>query len=238
MWILSLFLVAFFGIAAFAGQQPWFRLNKLTPARVLNTALIVLVGFTSLMIAYVMDLFPQDVAAPFMMIIYSLVAGFFIGYAYRLLRYRADGGSVLYQHRSFWIDYAPALFAILLIIYGLYRTALLTDLPVTGIRVTSGISLISIGLFGWTLKVVPEFRSKGIIFLDHLIPWKHVIAWGWESEDVIMVEYIELIGNKEKRIKQFVTAIPEDERKEIETVLKSKMDEYSEERNKVLMPKE
>ncbi len=238
MWILIFILFFVFSIAGYFGSQPYFRLEHLTPKRVINTALIVMVVFTIMMIAYVTGGFPQSVAAPFMMGVYTLIAGFFIGYAYRQLKIRSEGGDILYQHRTFWVDFAPHIFAIILILYGLYRTALLTDLPITGIRLTSGFSLISFGLFGWTLKLVPEFRSKGVMLLDQLIEWKTVIAWGWHSEDVIMIEYIDPTKEKGNRIKQFVTSIPEGDRKEIEVVLKSKMDEYADARKKVLMPEE
>ncbi|TVQ06271.1 MAG: hypothetical protein EA359_01365 [Balneolaceae bacterium] len=234
MWILSLFLLfaAIFG--AFAGFQNWFRFDQLTKTNVLNTSLFVLIIFTVLMIMYVLGYFPQAIAAPFMMTIYSVLAGFFTGYANSLLAYRRKAGSVLYQHRSFWIDHAPSLLAIVLILYGLYRTSILTEPPVTGIRVTSGISLMSFGYFAWTLKVVPEFRSKGILFLDRFIHWKEVIAWSWQSETSIGIEFLDRDKKNGERIKEFYTSIPEEEKKEIELVLKSKMEEYSEERKKIL----
>lgn len=238
MLILTIILIFVFAIAGYFGSQPYFRLEQLTPQRVINSALLVMVLFTILMIAYVLDVFPQSVAAPFMMGVYTFIAGFFIGYAYRQLKARSKGGDILYQHRTFWVDFAPHIFAILLILYGLYRTALLSDLPITGLRLTSGFSLIAFGLFGWTLKLVPEFRSKGVLFLDQFIKWKTVIAWGWHNEDVIMIEYIDPKKEKGNRIKQFVTSIPEDDRKEIEVVLKSKMDEYAEARKEIMMPED
>jgi len=238
MWILTFILLFIFAIAGYFGSQPHFRLEHLTPQRVINTALLVMVVFTIMMIGYVMGAFPQSVAAPFMMGVYTTIAGFFIGYAFRQLKIRSEGGDILYQHRTFWVDFAPYIFAIILILYGLYRTALLTDIPITGIRLTSGFSLIAFGLFGWTLKLVPEFRSKGVMLLDKLIEWKTVIAWGWHSENVIMIEYIDPKKEKGNRIKQFVTSIPEEDRKEIEVVLKSKMDEYADARKEVMMPED
>lgn len=234
MWILSLFLffIALFG--AYTGNQNWFRFDLLTKTNVLNTSLVVLVTFTILMIMYVMGFFPQTVAAPFMMAFYSFLAGFFAGYANRLLAYRRKAGSILYQYRSFWIDHAPNLLAIVLIVYGLYRTSILIELPTTGIRMTSGLSLMSFGFFTWTLKVVPEFRSKGILFLDRFIHWKEIIAYRWQSEMLIGIEFMACEKNNNKRIKEFFTSIPEDEKKEIEMVLKSKMDEYAEDRKKML----
>ena len=234
MWILTLIMAALFASSAYAGNRPWFTLDRLTRDNVLNASLGVLLLFTILMVAYITGFFPQSIAAPFMMGVYSLIAGFFAGYAFRMVRHRTKSGDILYQHRSFWIDHAPNLFAVMLIIYGIYRTAILTDLPVTGIRITSGISLICFGLFTWTLKAVPEFRSKGILLLDRFIPWKEVLSWSWYSENVVAIEYIAPKKHHDERIRQFATSVPEDERKEIEMVLSSKLEEFDEERKKVL----
>jgi hypothetical protein len=236
MWILTLFLCVVFLTGAYTGNRSWFTLDRLTRDNVLNGTLIVLMVFTLLMVAFILGFFPQSIAAPFMMVLYSVIAGFFAGYAIRLLKYRSRSGNILYQHRSFWVDHAPNLLAIVLILYGVYRTSILSDLPVTGIRLTSGISLISFGFFGWTLKVVPEFRSKGIMLIDRYIHWKEVISWNWQSESVVVIEYIVKGQENDERIKQFATSIPEDERKELEIVLNSKMDEFDEERRKILFP--
>ena len=234
MWYLSLFLIFIFIFGTYAGNQNWFRFDLLTRTNVLNGFLFIFFIFTVLMIMYVLGYFPQYIAAPFMMTIYTVLAGFFAGYANRLLSLRRKCGSVLYQYRSFWIDHAPNLLAIVLIIYGIYRTSVLSALPITGIRLTSGLSLMSFGFFAFTLKIVPEFRSTGILFLDRFIHWKEVIAWSWQSETLIGIEFIYSEKHKSDRIKEFYTYIPEDEKKEIEIVLKSKMDEYADERKKIL----
>jgi hypothetical protein len=236
MWILTFFLFVVFLAGAYSGNQPWFTLDRLTRDNVLNGALIILALFTILMIAFVLGFFPQSVAAPFMMVLYSVIAGFLIGYALRLFNHRSISGDILYQHRSFWVDHAPNFLAIILIVYGIYRTSILSEMPVTGIRLTSGISLICFGLFSWTLKVVPEFRSKGIMLLDRYIHWKNVISWKWQSESVVVIEYYVKEHKEDERLKQFATSIPEEERKELEVILKSKMEEFDEERRKVLFP--
>ncbi|WP_340103742.1 hypothetical protein [Rhodohalobacter sp. 8-1] len=235
MWIYIIFLSALFIGGLYTGERPFFQLRKLTTSMVLNISLVVLVFFTALMIAFIVGVFPQSIAAPMMAGLYILLAGFFAGYAFRLYKLRSDSGTILYQNRSFWIDHAPNLLAIGLIVYGIYRTSVLTDLPITGIRFSSGMSLISFGILGWTLKVVPEFRSSGILFLDQFIPWKKVLSWRWHTDDVVLVEYIQSEEKNEDRIKQFVTAIPPDEKKEIELVLKSKMDEFADQRSEELM---
>jgi hypothetical protein len=235
MWILSIFLGAVFIAGSLTGSSPNVILDKLSKERVLNGALAVLLFFTVLMIAYSLGYFPQSIAAPFMMTLYSFLAGFFAGYGWKQFRFRAESGTILYQYRSFWTDHAPNLLAAALIIYGFYRTSLLIDQPVTGIRLTSGLSLIFFGIFTWTLKPVPEFRSEGILFLDRFIEWKRVISWHWESESILAVEYLSRQKNSDYRIRQFVTSIPETERNELEAILRSKMDEFSEERNEIML---
>lgn len=235
MWILTLILIIVAIFGGYTGSQTWFTLDRLSRENVLNSALIVLVVFTILMIAYVLGFFPQSIAAPFMMAVYSIIAGFFMGYAIRLYKIRSKAGNILYQHRSFWIDHAPNLLAVLLVLYGIYRTGLLTDQLMTGIRITSGVSLISFGVFNWTLKAVPEFRSDGVILLDRLIRWKHVISWGWQNEGVLAIEYIITEKKETERIRQFFTSIPPEDRKELEIILKSKMDEFHDERKKILL---
>lgn len=233
-WLLNLFLLLFF-ISGFAvGKHPWFTLDRVDKYVILNSILLILMVFTSLMILFVLELFPQNIAAIFMMGIYTMIAGFFIGYSTRLWRLKIKGGKILYQHRSFWTDHAPNIFAILLILFGLYRSSLLTDQIVTGIRITSGISLMSFGVFSWFFKVVPEYRSKGILLLDRLIEWEKVLSWRWVSDAAISIEYIVIEDTQTQRIREFSTSIPLDEKKEIENLLKSKMDEYSEERKSLL----
>lgn len=234
MWIINLFLICSIILGTYLGFKPLFKLERLNKFVVLNSLLITLAVFTLLMILYVFGFFPQTVAAPFMMTIYSTLAGFFAGYAFRLIRMRKDSGQLLYQYRSFWIDHAPNLLAIVLILFGFYRTAILTDQAVTGIRITSGLSLIGFGLLIWTLKVVPEFRSDGIVLFDRFIAWDEMLAWRWVSEKVIGIEYMAESGKKDERIREFLTAIPEEEKKELERILSDKLDEYSESRNKKL----
>lgn len=238
MWILNLFLLFTAIAGGFMGAQPWFKFDRLNKTNVLNGTLITLLAFTLLMVLYVLGLFPQYIAAPFMMVLYSFLGGFFMGYAIRLYNIRQESGHVLYQYRTFWVDHAPNLLAIALILFGIYRTGILTDQFITGIRVTSGVSLICFGIFTWTLKAVPEFRSNGVILLDRHIIWEEVISWSWVSEEVLAIEYLIEENPYEERIKEFSTTIPQEDRKEIEVILKSKMDEYFEERKKRLLDEE
>ncbi|WP_069132688.1 hypothetical protein [Rhodohalobacter halophilus] len=232
MWILSIVLLLIFSGSAWLGSRRSFHLDQLTPPLVLNSLLSVLVFFTFLIIANSFGYFPQSVAAPFMMGLYIAIGGFFFGYAFRLYQHRSSSGLILYQNRSFWVDHAPNLLAVAIIIFGLYRTSILTDLSVTGIRITSGLSLVGFGLFTWTLKPVPEFRKEGVLILDRRIPWPDVVSWHWQSETILVIEFLAGHNKDDQRIKQFTTSIPEMERKEIETVLKSKMEEFADERRK------
>lgn len=238
MWIINLFLISSFIPGFYLGVKPYFMLERLNRFVVLNTLLIVFAVFTLLIILYTIGLFPQSVAAPFMMVVYSTLSGFFGGYGVRLIRMRKEGGQGLYQHRSFWIDHAPNLLSIVCILFGLYRTAILTDQVITGIRVTSGLSLIGFGFLVWTLKVVPEFRSEGILLLDRLIFWDEVLSWKWVGENVIAVEYLAEKSGEDGRIREFLTSIPADEKKELETIFSSKMDEFADRRKDKLFREE
>ncbi len=235
MWLLNLFLLFFLITGFTGGNHPWFTLDRLNKYILLNSILIVLLVFTCLMILYTMGLFPQNIAAAFMMGIYTLITGFFLGYTSRLWKLKKKGNRIIYQHRSFWIDHAPNILAIILILFGFYRTSLITDQVVTGIRLTSGISLMSFGVFTWFFKVVPEFRSRGILLLDRLIKWDNVISWNWNSDSALSIEYIVEDNLQNQRIREFTTSIPLDEKKEIEYLLESKIEEYSDERDKILL---
>ena len=238
MWILYLFLAVVAAAGFYAGREPYIQIEMLSGRKVLHAALSIILLFALLFTAYSIGWFPQEIAAPFMMILYSIAAGFFAGYALRLFTARSNAGSILYQNRSFLVDHAPNFFAIALILYGIYRSSVLTDLPITGIRITSGLSIITFGIFGLTLKVVPEFRTKGIMFLDRMIHWKQLLSWKWISEEVLSVDYFERTSKKEISIKSLVTSVPPEDRKQAEAILKMKLDQFAEERNKDLHPDE
>jgi len=234
MWILSLFLAAVFLGGIFTGNHSYFTIDKLSRQLVLNTGLIVLAVFAALLLLHNIGYFPQWLAAPIMMAIYSFAGGFLAGFSIRQYQKKKKAGEILYQHRSFWVDHAPSLLAIALILFGIYRTAILTDLSITGIRVTSGVSLICFGVFTWTIKAVPEFRKYGIILFDRLITWEDIISWHWHSEEIIAIEY--MIGNDvDEVIHEFLTSIPPEDKKEIERILAAKADDYYEVRKKRLL---
>src|SRR5699024_6373244 len=105
---------------------------------------------------------------------------------------------------SFWTDIAPNLIAIFLVAYGIYRTGVLTLGPFTGISITSGLSLVGFGFWGWTVHVVPEFRKEGLLMLDQFVPWKQVVAYKWKSEESLQIDYL----TRNKKLSEFVTYIP------------------------------
>lgn len=214
----------------YVGAKSGFRLDRLEKTNLLNLGLLVLMVFALLMVAWHSGYLSETVSVGFMMTVYSLFAGLFSGYGWRLSRLRKHSGYLLYVHRSFLIDHAPAFAAILLIIYGIYRTSLLGELPVTGIRLTSGLSIISAGLMGWMVKPVPEFKSVGILLIDHIVSWDRVIRWNWENEYVLSVDYLPEKINRESGVRRLLTSIPEDDRIEVESILKSRMEEFKDKR--------
>ena len=98
-------------------------------------------------------------------------------------------------------------------------------------------SLICFGLFIWTLKAVPEFRVRGIFFLDTLIPWEYVVSWNWYSETILHIDYMlkqKAKGEEELRITELSTYIPEEDKKNVERILQERTDDFSELRLKIL----
>jgi hypothetical protein len=163
--------------------------------------------------------------------LYVSAAGFFVGYGLKLYNIRKRSGEIEYIYRSFWTDVAPNLIAAFLVAYGIYRTGALTFGPFTGIGITSGLSLIGFGFWGWTVRVVPEFRQKGLLMLDEFVPWKEVMAYKWKSEDVLQIDYL----SYNKIISEFVTYIPPEDQLLIERILGKKINEYEEERKQTLL---
>lgn len=237
MWIIILLMLIVTFAGLYIGQSAGFRLQTLDKNTLLNASLITLALFTLLIILHNFGYFPQWIAAPFMMGVYSLAGGFFLGYAFRIYTLRVRSGKILFQYRSFWIDHAPNLLAVILILFGIYRTSILLETPVTGIRLTSGMSLICFGLSIWTLKAVPEFRVRGIFFLDTLIPWEYVVSWNWYSETILHIDYMlkqKAKGEEELRITELSTYIPEEDKKNVERILQERTDDFSELRLKIL----
>ncbi len=230
MVLLIALLIILLGAASWLGYRQMFRLELLNQNLVINGFLIAMGVLTLMTIAHWIGVFPQSVAARVTMGVYTFAAGFFFGYGVRLLNMRKEAGDIEYIYRSFWTDIAPNLIAIFLVAYGIYRTGVLTLGPFTGIGITSGLSLVGFGFWGWTVHVVPEFRKEGLLMLDQFVPWKQVLAYKWRSEESLQIDYL----TQNKKLSEFVTYIPPEDQLLLERILGGKISEYEEERKQAM----
>ncbi|MFH5831896.1 hypothetical protein ACG2F4_09005 [Halalkalibaculum sp. DA3122] len=230
MILLVTTLTAVLLISGWFGYRQYLRLEHLNQQNLSRAMLGAVLVFTLLFLAHWIGIFPESAASHITMALYTLATGFFIGNGTKLIVKKNRAGAIEYMQRSFWIDVAPNLIATLLVAYGIYRTGILTLGPFTGIGVTSGMSLIGFGFFGWTVRIVPEFRSKGILILDQFIEWKLVLAFEWFSEEVITIDYM----TEDGKICEFNTSIPPEDRILVERLLGRRIREHEEERKKVL----
>lgn len=230
MYILIGFLAVAFAISLWIGYKRLLRLQHLNQQRIINGFIGVMILLTLMTIGQGVELVSQEVAARFTMFLYTAVTGFFVGFAVKMVMLRQEVETVEYSYRSFWTDAAPNLIAVLVIVFGLHRTGLFTLGPYTGIGITSGLSLLGFGIFGLTVRIVPEFREKGILILDQFVPWKNVVAYEWESENVIQIDYY----TEEKKLTDFTTYIPPEDKLVMEQLLGKKLKEHEQERKKMM----
>lgn len=216
-------------IAMWIGYIRKIYLDQITSRNLSITLLATALLLLLLQILHQNGFFPEALAGGFMAAVYALFFGFFAGTAFQQYRQKTQSGEILYVNRSFLSDILTNIAAIILILFGIYRTSLLTpEIPFTPIRVTSGLSLISVGLYVFTLRPVPEFRRKGIILLDRIISWDDFIAYSWFSEKVIEIEY-----EREESIRTFKTMVPDDDQVMLEKLLSDKMKEKLEQKESV-----
>lgn len=230
MILLLVILTIVFGFSCWIGYRQYLRLEHLNRNNLINTLLVTMIILTLLTIAHWFGFFPQEIAARFTMGLYTAATGFFFGIGSKLMLMKSQAGGIEYMHRSFWIDIAPNLISSLLVAYGIYRTGILTMGPFTGIGITSGLSLIGFGFFGWTLRAVPEFRTNGILILDQFIEWKYVLSYEWFMEGAIRIDYL----TSKNKICEFNTSIPPEDQLLIERLLGRRIKEHEEERKKQL----
>ncbi len=230
MLLLILILGIITLVTGWIGYRKTFHLGMLSRGRVINGFLALMVILTLMTIAHWMRVFTQEFAATTTMGVYMSAAGFFMGYGGRLMGLKKKAGDIQYRYRSFWSDLAPALVSILLVAFGIYRTGILSLGPFTGIGITSGLSLIGFGFWGWTLSIVPEFREKGLLMLDRYHPWERIIAYEWISEESVEIDYI----TATKGVSSFSTYIPADDKTTAERILATSIQEYSDERQQLL----
>ncbi len=77
---------------------------------------------------------------------------------------------------------------------------------------------------------MPEFRRKGILILDQFVPWQNVVAYRWESENVLLIDYY----NSEDELTDFTTFIPPEDQLIIERLLGKKLKEHEQERKEMM----
>ncbi len=222
LWILITAGITFL-ISGYFGFKQLLYLYKLTPRNIALSTIFGLLIFTLLLFLYRLELMSEQVGAAIISNVYASVAGFFGGAAINQYQTKTNAGRILYSNRSFLSDHASVIVAIAIILFGLYRISIFTQLPVTPIRVSSGMSFIAFGFWGMTLRLVPEFRQKGIILLDMLIEWKDFLNYQWFYEEVIEIEY-----EQDETIRFFKTHIPPEDQLAIEDVLRAKMKEKME----------
>jgi hypothetical protein len=225
-------LVALLGTAFILGFWLGYKqivcIQHLTLSRIVNTFLIAMILLTTMAVLQWVEVLSPGVASTIIMHLYCGLGGFFFGFAFKMIRLRREAKKIYYVYRSFWTEAAPNLVAILLIAFGLFRTAIFTFGPYSGISITSGISLVGFGIWGLTIRIVPEFRYRGIIILDQLILWKRVVSYHWASENILQIEYF-TTANK---LTDFTTYIPPDDQLQIERQLGKKLREFEEDRRK------
>lgn len=234
MFLLVSFLSVLFLASGWLGFRQSIRLEHLNRQNVSKTFAAAVIFLAILMAAHWLGFFPQWLTARVTMSGYTMVAGFFSGVSLKLLQTKRQAGSVEYMVRSFWTDIAPNIISIGLFAFGVYRTGVLAGEFYTGIGITSGLSLIGFAVLGFTVRLVPEFRKRGILLLDQLVEWEKVMAYEWISEIGVKIEYM---PDKDS-IAEFTTYIPPEDQLLIERLLARKIDEYEQERKKMLLPEE
>ncbi|MEX2477277.1 MAG: hypothetical protein WD357_02500 [Gracilimonas sp.] len=219
LWIIvSAFIVA--ALSIYLGYKPLLYIDQVTPRRLSLTLLGVVFLFLILQWMHRIGYFPEAIAGAMMANVYASLFGFFMGAATQQFQQKRDCGEIIYVNRSFWTDIFPNIVALGIILFGIQRTAILSDLPLTPIRVTSGLSIIAVGAYSFTIRLVPEIREKGLILLDRKINWDNFFTYSWYSEGVIEIEY-----KLNDSIRSFKTIIPDEDELFVEKMLSKKITE-------------
>lgn len=222
IWTISTVVLVFL-TSIWLGKKRFIKLEQITGRRFLLTSIVALLLFLILRYMNDMGYFPQPVGAAFMSNLYASISGFFMGAAFDQYKMKKSLGDIEYVNTAFISDLLPNLIALTLIILGIARTSILDELPITPIRATAGLSLISIGLYAITVRITPELRKKGFVIFDREVPWNNLISYSWYQEQVIELEFT---YEDTIRIHHSIVA-PEDE-KEVEKLLSKKMIEKME----------
>jgi hypothetical protein len=211
-------------IGAVSAYQHWIDIGKLNRRNLLITGLILVMMYGALGMATWLEWLEPVVIEYAAMILYALATGLFVGGGVALLTMRSKAGLPEYAQPHFMTDGLPNFLAVAIVAYGIYRTSMMHPGQLTWLSLTSGLSLVGFGFYGWCIEVLPEFRANGIILLDQYIPWSRVISYRWDSEDILTVEYHP--NDKEEAICEFHTSIPPENRRTMEQLIKRKLDEF------------
>lgn len=230
MYLIITFLALAFLLSFWMGFRRILRLQHLNQRRIMNGFIGAMILLTMISAGQWLNLISQGIAAHFTMILYCLAAGFFFGFAIKMISLKQSARETKYVYRSFWTDAAPNIIALLIIVFGIYRTGILYLGTFTGIGITSGLSLLGFGFWGFTIKIVPEFRDKGILILDQYVSWEKVVAYRWESENVLLIEYY----TPGEKLTDFTTYIPAEDELQIERLLSKKLKEYHQDRKEMM----
>lgn len=223
IWIyVSTFIVAL--ISTWLGYKRWLYWDQINLRNSLITAMVLMGVFMILQWLHWAGYFPEAVAGAFMANMYASLFGFFTGAAIQQYLQKVNSGKVLYVNRSFWTDILPGILALALILFGIQRTSLFSDVPLTPIRLSSGLSIMAVGFYSLTIRLVPEFREKAWILIDRKISWKTILSYSWYAEGVLEIEY-KLNG----KIRTFKTMISPEDEQTIEHLLSRKIAEKLEE---------
>lgn len=219
IWIVvSAFIVS--AVSVYLGYKRLLYIDHLTPRNLSITLLSIIVLLIILRWMHYLGYFPESVAGAVMANVYASLFGFFSGATFQQYQQKKNCGKIIYVNRTFWTDIFPNIVAIGIILFGLQRTSIFSDLPFTPIRVTSGLSIIAVGTYSFTVRLVPELRAKGLILLDRKISWDQFFNYSWYSENVLELEY-KLNG----KIRSFKTMIPDEDQLFIEKILTEKIAE-------------
>jgi hypothetical protein len=219
IWIVvSAFIVS--AVSVYLGYKRLLYIDHLTPRNISVTLLSIIILLMILRWMHYLGYFPEAIAGAVMANVYASLFGFFSGAAFQQYQQKKNCGEIIYVNRTFWTDIFPNLVAIGIILFGLQRTSIFSELPFTPIRVTSGLSIIAVGAYSFTIRLVPELRANGLILLDREISWDQFFNYSWFSENVLELEY-KLNG----KIRSFKTMIPDEDQLFIEKILTEKIAE-------------
>ena len=217
IWIIISAIVSA-SLSTWLGYKRLIYLYQITLRRFLFAALLGVTVYSLLLYLFKIEMLSEEIAAAIITNTYASVFGFFIGAAFNQYGTRKNSGEVLYCNRSFVSDHLPIIVAIGLILFGVHRSAIFSEMVISPIRLSSGLSLLSIGVWGITLRLVPEFREEGFILIDTIIEWENLVSYQWFGEEILEIEY-----EQEDAIKSFKTLIPDEDQVEVEKLLSSKM---------------